>query len=57
MDLFEAIRLRRSVREFKPGDVPEADVMKILEAGRAAPKRPLAEIVHYEKYGQRGAGA
>ena len=57
MDLFEAIRLRRSVREFKPGDVPEADVMKILEAGRAAPKRRPAEIVHYEKYGRRGAGA
>jgi len=37
MDLFKAIRLRRSVREFKPGDVPEDDVMKILEAGRAAP--------------------
>jgi len=37
MDFFEAARRRRSVRRFKPGDVPETDVMKILDAGRAAP--------------------
>ena len=37
MDLFEAIRRRRSVRRFKPGDVPDSDVMRILEAGRIAP--------------------
>jgi nitroreductase len=37
MDVFEAIRKRRSVRKFKPGEVSEADVREILQAGRRAP--------------------
>lgn len=37
MDLFDAIRQRRCVRQFKPGDVADADVTKILDAGRLAP--------------------
>ena len=37
MNLFDAIQRRRSIREFKPGGVPESDVTKILEAGRLAP--------------------
>ena len=37
MDLFQAIAERRSVRKFVPGDVPDSDVVKILEAGRKAP--------------------
>jgi nitroreductase len=37
MDVFEAIRKRHSVRRFKPGEVSEADVQQILQAGRRAP--------------------
>jgi nitroreductase len=34
MDVYECIRTRRTVREFKPDPVPEAIVQKILQAGR-----------------------
>ncbi len=37
MEFFDVIEKRRSVRNFKPGDVPESDVENILETGRAAP--------------------
>jgi len=37
MDFFEAVEQRRSVREFGPGAIPEADLAKILDAGRRAP--------------------
>jgi len=37
MDLFEAIEKRRSIRKFKPGQVREEDLKKILQAGRLAP--------------------
>ncbi len=37
MDVFEAIRGRRSVRRFKPDPVPDEDLEKILEAGIWAP--------------------
>jgi len=37
MDLFEAIERRASVRAFKKCDVPEEDLMRILDAGRRAP--------------------
>jgi len=37
MDFFEVIAQRRSVRKFKPGDVPDSDVREILQAGRMAP--------------------
>ncbi len=37
MDFFDAVRHRCSVRKFKPGDVPDRDVARILEAGRLAP--------------------
>lgn len=37
MEFFDAVIRRRSVRKFKPGDVPDDDVAKILEAGRIAP--------------------
>jgi nitroreductase len=37
MDLLEAIRGRRSIREFKPDPVKEEDLKRILEAGRWAP--------------------
>ncbi len=31
MDVYECIRTRRTVREFKPDPVPEAIVQKILQ--------------------------
>lgn len=37
MDLFDAIKGRRSVRAFKPDPIPEKDLEKILDAGRLAP--------------------
>jgi nitroreductase len=37
MDVFEAIKGRRSVRAFKPDPVDEGDLEKILDAGRSAP--------------------
>jgi nitroreductase len=37
MDLFEAIKGRRSCRNFSPDPVPEDDLGKILEAGTWAP--------------------
>ena len=37
MDLFEAIKNRRSIRSFKKQDVPEDLVTKLLEAAQAAP--------------------
>jgi nitroreductase len=49
MDLFEAIEKRASVRDLKPVDVPEADLERILDAGRRAPsgrnRQPLDFIV------------
>lgn len=37
MDVFAAIKGRRSVREFKPDPVDEKDLEKILNAGRLSP--------------------
>ncbi len=37
MDVFEAIRERRSIRSFRPDPIPEQHVQKILEAACLAP--------------------
>lgn len=37
MDLFEAVKQRASVRSFEPAEIPEADLLRILDAGRRAP--------------------
>ncbi len=37
MDVLEAIRTRRSVREFKPDPIPEETLSRLLEAMRIAP--------------------
>lgn len=37
MDLFDAIRERKSIRRFKQTPVPDEDIKKILDAGRWAP--------------------
>ncbi len=36
MDLFDAIRGRKSIRRFKGTPIPEGDIGKILDAGRLA---------------------
>jgi len=49
MELFDAIRSRASVRSFEKVDVPEADLERILDAGRRAPsgrnRQPIEFIV------------
>ena len=37
MNLFDAIRVRKSIRKFKQASVPDEDISKILDAGRWAP--------------------
>ena len=37
MNLFEAIKGRKSIRRYKQTPVPDADIEKILDAGRRAP--------------------
>jgi len=37
MDLFEAIEKRASVRDLQPADIADADLDRILDAGRRAP--------------------
>lgn len=49
MDVFDAIKGRRSVRAFKPTPVKEGDLQKILEAAQQAPSaghcQPLELVV------------
>lgn len=49
MDLFDAIAKRASVRDLTPVDVPDADLERILDAGRRAPsgrnRQPIEFIV------------
>ncbi|MFC1803234.1 nitroreductase family protein [Thermoproteota archaeon] len=37
MEVFEAIKKRRSIRKYKPDKIPEKDLKEILEAARLAP--------------------
>jgi nitroreductase len=37
MDLFDAIKGRKSIRRFKQTPVPDEDIKKVLDAGRLAP--------------------
>jgi len=43
MDVFEAIKNRRSVRSYKAEPVPEGKLRKVLEAGRLAPSAHNAQ--------------
>ena len=49
MELFDAIARRASVRAFAPVNVPEADLLKIVDAARRAPsggnRQPLNFII------------
>ena len=43
MDLFDAIKGRKSIRRFKQTPVPDEDIRKILDAGRLAPSANNAQ--------------
>ena len=47
MDVFEAIRTRRSIRSFESTPIPEEKVMRILEAGRLAPSAGNVQPWHF----------
>jgi len=47
MDVFECIRTRRTVREFKPDPVPDEIVHKILQAGRWTPSSSNTQPWHF----------
>jgi nitroreductase len=53
MELFEALRSRKSIRRFKQDPVPDEDINKILDAGRFAPSanntQPWSFIVIKDK--------
>jgi nitroreductase len=47
MDVYECIRTRRTVREFKSDPVPDAIVHKLLQAGRWAPSSSNTQPWHF----------
>ncbi len=47
MDVFECIRTRRTVREFKPDPVPEEIVTRLLQAARWAPSSSNSQPWHF----------
>ena len=47
MEVFDCIRRRRTVREFKPDPIPEEVVYKILQAGRWAPSSSNSQPWHF----------
>ena len=47
MDVYECIRTRRTVREFKPDPVPDEIVHTILQAGRWAPSSSNTQPWHF----------
>jgi predicted oxidoreductase (fatty acid repression mutant protein) len=47
MEVYECIRTRRTIREFKPDPVPEEVVYKILQAARWAPSSSNSQPWHF----------
>jgi nitroreductase len=47
MEVYECIRTRRTIREFKPDPVPEEVVYKILQAARWAPSSGNSQPWHF----------
>ena len=47
MEVFECIRRRRTVREFKPDPIPEAVLHRILQAGRWSPSSSNSQPWHF----------
>lgn len=47
MEVFECVRRRRTVREFKPDPVPEEVVLRLLQAGRWSPSSSNSQPWHF----------
>lgn len=47
MEVYDCIRTRRTVRNFKPNPVPESLIHKILQAGRWAPSSSNTQPWHF----------
>ena len=47
MEVFDCIRRRRTIREFKPDPIPEEVLHKILQAGRWAPSSSNSQPWHF----------
>jgi len=47
MDVYECIRSRRTVRQYKPDPVPERVIRKILRAGRWSPSSSNSQPWHF----------
>ncbi|MBU7048220.1 MAG: nitroreductase family protein, partial [Theionarchaea archaeon] len=47
MEIFEAIRTRRSIREFTGEKIPDEDLEKILDAARYAPSPENMQMWRY----------
>lgn len=47
MDVFEAIKWRRSVRKFSPKKIERDKILRILEAGRLAPSSSNRQAWHF----------
>ena len=47
MEVFDCIRNRRTVREFRPDPIPEDVLLKILQAGRWAPSSSNSQPWHF----------
>ena len=47
MDVYQAIKSRRTVRDYKPDPVPQELVRKILQAGRWAPSSSNTQKWHF----------
>jgi nitroreductase len=47
MEVYEAIKIRKSVRAYDPTPIPDEVLIRILEAGRAAPSANNAQPWHF----------
>lgn len=47
LDTIETIMKRRSIRHYKPGEIPREDLRVILEAGRQAPSAKNLQSWHF----------
>ena len=47
MDVYQCIRSRRTIRDYKPDPIPQELVRKILEAGRWAPSSSNTQKWHF----------
>jgi len=55
VELVEAIKLRRSIRKFKPDPIPEGYITELIEAGRLAPSGTNLQPTRYVVIKSEGA--